>query len=104
MQTGARTGITIKHTKNHLRLKQKELIRKTDSHWSKALTLNSQGLGQSQDRKKKPHLEPGDLRLGPASDLAGKSPHLSFLHHCSAQLCSKLWWALAPDARTSLHC
>lgn len=52
----------------------------------------------------KPHLEPGDLWLGSASDLAGESPHLSFSDHCTAQLGSKLWWALSPDARTGLHC
>ena len=51
----------------------------------------------------KPHLEPGDLWLGPASDLAGESPHLSFFDHRSAQLSSKLWWAFSPDARTGLH-
>lgn len=66
--------------------------------------LNLQGpqvwpeLGQTN-----PHLEPGDLWLGPASDLAGESPHLSFSDHRTAQLGSKLWWALSPDARTGLH-
>lgn len=50
-----------------------------------------------------PYLEPGDLWLGPASDLAGEPPHLSFSDHRSAQLGSKFWWTFSPDARTGLH-
>lgn len=56
----------------------------------------------SESVQTKPHLEPGDLWWRPASDFAGESPHLPFFDHSSAQLGGKLWWALAPDARTSL--
>lgn len=52
----------------------------------------------------KPHLEPGDLRLGPAGDLAGESPHLPFSDHRTAQLGGELRWAFSPEARTGLHC
>lgn len=79
-------------------MKQKELNGKTDSQG-----LNSgvcwEGTASEQT---KPHLEPGDLWWRPASDLAGESPHLPFFDHSSAQLGGKLWWALTPDARTSL--
>lgn len=58
----------------------------------------------SESGQTKRYLEPGDLWWRPASDLAGESPHLPFFDHSSAQLRGKLWWALAPDARTGLRC
>lgn len=89
---------TLRALGRRLRLKQKELNGETDSQG-----LNSrvcwEGTASGQT---KPHLEPGDLWWRPASDLAGKSPHLPFFDHSSAQLGGKLWRALTPDARTSL--
>lgn len=51
----------------------------------------------------KPHLEPRDLWLGPASDFAGEPSHLSLSDYGSAQLRSKLWRTLSPDAGTGLY-
>lgn len=79
-------------------LKQKELTGKTDSQG-----VSSRASWEGPESGwTKPYLEPGDLWWRPASDLAGESPHLPFFDHSSAQLGGKLWWALTPDARTSL--